>query len=130
VRRLTARYREDPMTHETEFTVLPEHLTLLCRAYVSWNNCEYGAPEINPKRPYGNSDVEHDIAKIFGWKLFEDADGDTHFTAAQRDEAQRLHRGTERALEIVLRTCQFRPGTYRRSDWCSDDWTLIEDPAE
>ena len=35
---------------------------------VQWRDCEYGAPEINPKRPYGNSSVELDICEILGWK--------------------------------------------------------------
>ena len=29
-----------------------------------WDDCEFGAPAIDCKRPYGNSDVYNDIAKI------------------------------------------------------------------
>ena len=36
--------------------------------FVDWNDCEYGAPTIDPKRPYGNSDVEHEIIAILGWE--------------------------------------------------------------
>lgn len=45
------------------FEIKNEHLELLKRAFVSWDSCEYGAPAINCKRPYGNSYVEGDI----GW---------------------------------------------------------------
>lgn len=40
------------------------HLALLRRACWDWNECEYGAPSMDPKRPYGNSDVEDDLAEI------------------------------------------------------------------
>ena len=43
----------------TRFTVTDEHLRLLRRAYVSWDETEFGAPEIDCKRPYGNSDMLH-----------------------------------------------------------------------
>jgi hypothetical protein len=37
------------------FALTREHLKLARRMYIEWDNCEYGAPAINPKRPYGNS---------------------------------------------------------------------------
>lgn len=50
----------------TTFTVTDDHLKLLRRASVGWSDCEFGAPEIDPKRPYGNSNVLGDIAEILG----------------------------------------------------------------
>jgi hypothetical protein len=47
-----------------EFTVTDEHLRLLHRAHVFWDEAEFGAPSIDPKRPYGNSNVYGDIAEI------------------------------------------------------------------
>jgi hypothetical protein len=47
-----------------EFTVTDEHLRLLRRAHVFWDEAEFGAPSIDPKRPYGNSDVRGDMAEI------------------------------------------------------------------
>jgi hypothetical protein len=41
-----------------------DHLTLLKRSEWSWDDCEFGAPAMDPKRPYGNSDVENDLAEI------------------------------------------------------------------
>ena len=42
----------------------PDHLTLLARSYWDWNDCEFGAASLDPKRPYGNSDVEDDLAEL------------------------------------------------------------------
>ncbi len=57
-----------------EFTVTDDHLTLLQHMYIGWQDCEYGAPEVDPKRPYGNSGVATDIAEILEWEL--DANGE------------------------------------------------------
>jgi hypothetical protein len=40
-----------------------DHLTLLSQSCWDWNDCEFGAASMNPKRPYGNSDVEDDLAE-------------------------------------------------------------------
>ena len=59
-----ARSVYDKIRNVTEFTVTDEHLKLLRGAYVGWDDCEFGAPAIDCKRPYGNSDVIADIAEI------------------------------------------------------------------
>jgi hypothetical protein len=41
-----------------------DHWTLLGRAFWDWDDCEFGAPSIHPKRPYGNRDVEGDLAEL------------------------------------------------------------------
>ena len=51
---------------QTFFEVKKEHLMLLREACVDWDDCEFGAPCINPKRPYGNSGVVADMIRIFG----------------------------------------------------------------
>jgi len=80
--------------------------------WVGWGYSETGAPEIDPKRPYGNSDVNGDIHKILTREnLSPESDVDY-------DE---LHRQTETALQIVLRVGKFEPGVYvcdtYRSNW-------------
>lgn len=49
-----------------------DHLTLLRRAWWDWYDCEYGAPAIDPKRPYGNSDVDGDLAELLPHLSAED----------------------------------------------------------
>lgn len=41
-----------------------DHVTLLARSYWRMSDCEFGAAEIDGKRPYGNSDVEDDLAEM------------------------------------------------------------------
>jgi hypothetical protein len=50
------------------FTVTDEHLKLLRRTNVGWEDGEFGAPSIDCKRPYGNSSVYNDIAEILDIK--------------------------------------------------------------
>ena len=57
------------MKKTIEFNLHEDHLTLLRNFYVSWQWCEFGAPEINPKRPYGNSDVLEDIRELLGFEV-------------------------------------------------------------
>src|SRR5262249_10764951 len=109
------------------FTVTEEHLRLLRRAYVSWGGGEFGAPAINSKRPYRNSNVYGDIAELLGL-----VDGDW------QDEVEddwpppelewrflKLHVETAIALQIGLATGEFRAGRYvrgiERNAWKRDE---------
>lgn len=50
-----------------KFTIDSFHRALLKRLHfehTSWS-FEHGAPAVNEKRPYGNSDVDRDLAEIF-----------------------------------------------------------------
>lgn len=42
----------------------PDHLTLLARSGWDWSEDEFGAAAMHPKAPYGNSDVENDLAEL------------------------------------------------------------------
>jgi hypothetical protein len=94
------------------FTLTDDHLSLLGRAYVRWEDCETGAPAIDCKRPYGNSNVAGDVARILGWTV----DEDEGLTDDQHDRALALHRETLTALQIVLVARDFRPGVYVKRD--------------
>lgn len=100
---------EGKMKDDT-FTVTDEHIKLLRRAYVGWEDCEYGAPSIDRKRPYGNSGVAGDIAEILGW------DWDDSLTDEQVDRARELHKETQTALQIFLITGEMKTGTYAKTD--------------
>lgn len=101
--------------------VTEEHITLLSNAYTSWEDCEYGAPSINCKRPYGNSDVAFDIVELLKWitvdelkKIQDEGDG---LSDELIDRAGAIHKELENVLEVVLRTKSFEPGIY-----CTDDY--------
>jgi hypothetical protein len=112
-----------------QFTVTDNHLKLLRRAYVNWDYGEnYGAPEIDCKRPYGNSSIELDIAEIL-----EAPDSDWEWGGGERvlrpeaqDRYTRLHVETAIALQIALATGEFRPGRYARTKTWSIDWKRDE----
>ncbi len=93
-------------------TVEPGHLALLRRSNTDWNYCEFGAMEINPKRPYGNSDVIGDIAEILGGEVDDDGEVSPEFAAT----AYRLHRETEFCVQILLTLGAIEEGATYRND--------------
>lgn len=101
------------MDDET-FVVTDDHLKLLQHAYVGWEDCEFGAPAIDCKRPYGNSSVYLDIAEILGIEPEGDDDGygERDFTRDQKDAMRKFHVETQTVLQIALATGSFEPGTY------------------
>lgn len=99
-----------------EFTVTDEHLRLLRNAHVFWEEAEFGAPSINPKRPYGNSNVYRDIAEILDVPESEWEDEDKDWSLDTEWRFLRLHVETAIALQIALATGEFRAGRYVRYD--------------
>lgn len=115
-----------------EFEIKPVHLKLLKEMNVSWWDCEFGAPCIDPKRPYGNSDVENDIiefAELDREKLFEyDEDDKEHedgeLTSEAIDVINDLHKQMEVVLQICLSTLSFKTGKYCKKNY---NWVRIGD---
>ena len=103
-------YTEEPRA-VTEFTLTADHIKLLRHANVGWDGVEWGAPEIDPKRPFGNGDMWKDVARILGWPPVEGDEGDDDFYAYY-DEARAIHGELGTALQIVLATGSFEPGSY------------------
>jgi len=108
------------------FKFTEKHEKLLRRAFVRWEDCEFGAPAIDCKRPYGNSSVVSDIYEILdikpeppegGWK----AGDEVEFSDEQNAQAKILHEETETALQILLQQGAYRLGTYVCEDY-GDDW--------
>lgn len=130
-----------------QFEIKEEHLKLLRRMYVGWDDCEFGAPEIDPKRPYGNSDVEQDMIEILGLKeirngVFEfELFGKKYMLKGEdknsiwldgaeeqelSEELNCLHKETETVLQIVLVTGKFETGKYVASSY-GIDWKKEND---
>ena len=93
---------------ETKFQLTKDHLKLLRRSYVckKLSRVEYGAAEIDGKRPYGNSDVLRDVAEILGIPLTEDGE---FITRADEQHCARLHSETPQALQVFLREATYEP---------------------
>lgn len=110
----------------TDFLLTTDHLKLLRRANISWNGCEYGSPGIDPKRPFGNSSVNLDIAEILGWEEPSKDVGDGYFETDYESPAypafekrcRAIHSELETALQIVVRFAgllEVKPGLYRQA---------------
>jgi len=118
----------DSLNRARKFTVTEDHLKLLrhlCDGGLYWDPGEgYGAPCMNPKKPYGNSDVPQDVARIVGApdSDLQQWDHDRGPTAEVEDHYLRLHVEAGIALKIALATGEFRSGRYTRTSAESNDW--------
>lgn len=114
---------------QQEFTVTEQHIALLRRMYIGYNGyTEFGAPEVDPKRPYGNSDVEDDIAEIIGMTADElGDDGYRDFSEKQLTELHRLHLEATVALQILTANLGIAPGLYRKNELYDDiSWRPVQ----
>ena len=102
-----------------DFELKVEHIKLLREANINWDDCEFGAPCIDPKRPFGNSDVYGDIVNILGMPKVDDR----NYEKVQ-EQLYLLHKDLETALEIILHNQTFKPGIYYKKDKYSDEWTF------
>lgn len=107
------------------FFLKEEHIKLLKNAYVSWEDCEFGAPTIDCKRPYGNSNVYHDIAEILGYPYDDEDDSVNDY-----DKMRRIHEETQTALQIFLYTGRMEAGTYKRDGYSSSRWNQLSAVAQ
>lgn len=95
------------------FKVTEDHIKLCKQTYVSWWDCEFGAPAIDCKRPYGNSSVIRDIANILGWEYDDD---EYDLPDELYDRCNAIHQEMEKVLEILLHNSDkgLRTGEYQK----------------
>ncbi len=99
------------------FKLTKEHLILLQRMHVDWEDRMYdGAPAIDIKRPYGNKSTYEDIAAMLRWRVQTTDEGWVKLSEKQKKQAEKLHKETEKALQICLSTQSFEAGTYQLKD--------------
>lgn len=104
-----------------KFVLTDKHIALAHNFYVGWQYCEFGAPEINPKRPYGDSDVTANIHEILT------GEQDAELTENQEEAYEALHKEMMVALQIILCTKSFVPGTYVRDcSYMARSWKLAD----
>jgi hypothetical protein len=107
------------------FTLTTDHLKLLRAAYVGWEGSEFGAPAIDCKRPYGNSDVYGDLGRLLGIKpAYNPKEDDYEFSEKQLNHMRAIHKETQTALQVVLATGVFVAGVYEADDY-DRNWRLI-----
>ena len=107
---------------QKRFELTEDHVKLLRRANVRWEDEPYeGAPAIDAKRPFGNSDWVSDVAEIIGLEPIETDDGETFWPKGTRERCETLYRTLADALQVVLASGSFEPGIYI-SDRYHDNW--------
>ena len=102
-----------------EFELTEQHLALMKRMFVGWQDCEFGAPEIDPKRPYGNSDVLGDIAEILGVPI---PDNDEDFPPEVEEKLIQVHAEMQTAIAIMLQCGKVQIGKYTAGDYDNTTW--------
>lgn len=126
------------------FEIKPEHLKLLQQARTGWDDCEFGAPEIDPKRPYGNSNVYQDMIEILGLKKVKNGiykfqlnkrewllkgEDENNIDLDEENELTdilfKLHKDLETVLQICLSTQKFETGRFEADEY-RDNWKKLK----
>lgn len=113
-----------------EFILKEEHIKLLNNVFIQWNNAEFGAPEIDPKRPYGNSGTQIfvDMMDILNIEKKYDMNDEIIITKDMYNYLYTLHKELETALQIILRLKSFRCGKYKKeNEYSYSGWVLDKD---
>jgi hypothetical protein len=95
------------------FELKLEHIKLLKAVNVQWNYACFGAPEVDPARPYGNAgdyNIYEDMCKALDLKPLFDNEGDIE--CSMRFTLAELHKELKTALQIVLQCQTFEPGIF------------------
>lgn len=88
-----------------------DHIKLVRAMYVEHCDEAYdGAPAVDIKRPYGNSYVVGDVGELLGIKPDEDG----MYSDQETERLLAIHREASTAMQIILNTGCFEPGTYER----------------
>ena len=110
---------------KVRFELTEQHLKLIRRMNIGYNDwCEFGAPEVDPKRPYGNSSVYYDIGEILGIERKDSGDGDYEFTEDQEKEMLKIHKETATALQVILASGSFGIGFYEADEF-HRNWVAV-----
>jgi hypothetical protein len=118
------------------FTVTDEHLKLLKAMNVEWNGAEWGAPSIDPKRPYGGGGLRQSMWQVLGGFGYDDWDQNHDLPKdvtpmqwdAMVERYDKLHREMETVLQIFLRVGVAGPGLYEAGEYRTD-WRAVGDKA-
>lgn len=109
------------MFDKLEFWVTTDHILLLQRMNIGFiDYIEFGAPAVDPKRPYGSSDVYCDIAEILG--ILPD-DGE-EFSGNQRGRMDEIHNEMKTVLQILVKNLSIEEGKYECRKYI-EDWRAV-----
>lgn len=116
---------------KTAFLLKREHLMLLTKANIRWEEIYHGGPAVDGKRPYGSKSLEEDIFEILNWtpppRPCSCGDPDCQendFSEEERELARNFHKETLYALQICLQTQSFTPGLYIQNE--NGEWQSLK----
>ena len=106
-----------------QLKVTENHIKLLKNLYIDWEDCEFGAPCVNFKRPFGNSDVYGDMANILGIEL---ADEEKNYELYEKQiySLGKGYRELQDCLQILVRNLSIEVGTYECDDY-DTNWRRV-----
>lgn len=112
---------------EERFELTENHIKLLNKANIIWNDAENGAPAIDSKRPYGSSSMLLDASKILRRKNIPVEKGIKGFDRQEFIDSKiiDIHYETRTALEIILSTRSFETGIYEKTS-PREDWKKVK----
>lgn len=110
------------------FTVTDDHMKLLPRLHFDWDDQMYsGAPVVDIKRPYGNSDpIYYDVPVILGMITPgpETENAYQVLTEEQVYHCKKVHREMEYVLQILCFMGSVRPGEYQKDPYRDTSWRV------
>lgn len=98
--------------HTERFKVTAHHITLMQKLNVPKPGCAYNLVLADVKRPYGNSDIEGDIAKLLNLGA---PDEDGQFDSDVESYMWRLVHELPTVFQIMLDNLSLCVGTYERT---------------
>ena len=109
------------------FKVRKYHLDLIKRLNFSgWDFTGFGAPAIDCKRPFGNSNVYKDMMDIMGWDYGEDS---YDYISANPDVKARLDdiysNELPQALQILTCCLGIKEGYYKKNHYTYYGWEYL-----
>lgn len=110
-----------------ELLVTENHLRLLKNLYIGWDDTEFGAPCIDPKRPFGNSNVFSDMAEILGFELADD-EKQPDLYRKQCDSLLKGYYELQDCLQILCTNLKLESGKYvLENEYDVKNWRKVND---
>ena len=110
----------------TKFEVTENHLKLLKEMYVDWDGDEYGAPCIDPKRPFRSDDPEKDMLDILGVDYGDDFYDFIEEHPNYRRRLDIIYHELQTCLQILINDLSIKVGWYKKKDkYNAKSWEYI-----
>ena len=103
------------------FVLKEDHIKLLKRLCINEPSTWDEVPEIDSKRPYGNSDIDRDVCEIISEDHRKINEEDSGYSPELLNKIQNLQKEIGVALQIFLKNAKIDPGEYVCDEY-SQNW--------